>query len=484
MPLAVSTTTQNPSSVDVSAFPAFSDSDLSGLDLEGGYCRQRGFAGKAGQSVVAPGANGATTVVVGLGDRARLDAEALRLASAAAVRAAWHSRRGAFRLPELLGPLSWAGAAQAVTEGAMLAAHVFGGYKSADDGCELESLEIWAPGADGEGLAAGARRGAAVARAVNLARDLVNEPAGAMTPRRLAEVATLLGEGAGLGIEVWDQDRIVEEGLGGLAGVAAGSDEPARLIKLSYQPAGVASPTVALVGKGITFDSGGLSLKTAEGMATMKTDMSGAASVIGTMSVLHELAVRLRVIGIIPTTENMPGGRATKPGDVLRTRNGKTIEVLNTDAEGRLVLADGLALAVEEAPDAIVDLATLTGACVGALGRRIAGLMGNNDGLITQVGAASARSGERTWPLPLPPEYRKHIDSEIADMRNIGEPGQAGALVAGLLLAEFVGEVPWVHLDIAGPARSSEEDGYLHKGGTGYGVRTLIELLEHFEPLR
>jgi leucyl aminopeptidase len=186
----------------------------------------------------------------------------------------------------------------------------------------------------------------------------------------------------------------------------------------------------------------------------------------------------------MPLTENMPGGSAIKPGDVLKIRNGKTIEVLNTDAEGRLVLADGLCLATEERPDAIIDLATLTGACVVALGRRIAGLMGNDDRLIAQVTAASTRAGENTWHLPLPEEYKSHIESEIADMKNIGSPGQAGALSAGLLLAEFVGDTPWVHLDIAGPARSEEDRDYLHKGGTGFGVRTLIEFLGHFEPVR
>jgi leucyl aminopeptidase len=217
-------------------------------------------------------------------------------------------------------------------------------------------------------------------------------------------------------------------------------------------------------------------------MTTMKTDMSGAAAVLAAVSACGELGVRVRVTAIAPTTENMPGGRATKPGDVLTIRNGRTIEVLNTDAEGRLVLADGLTLAAELEPDAIIDLATLTGACVVALGMSIAGVFGSDDGLIDRVRAASDRAGEGTWPLPLPEEYKSHIDSEIADMKNIGKGGQAGAIAAALLLAEFVGEVPWVHLDIAGPARSDEDSGILAKGGTGFGVRTLLELLEHYAP--
>jgi leucyl aminopeptidase len=325
-----------------------------------------------------------------------------------------------------------------------------------------------------------------------MARDLVNEPAGAMTPRRLADVARDLADRHGLSVTVLDEVAIASEGLGGLAGVAQGSEEPPRLIELVYQPStpapGVGDghvPTIALVGKGITFDSGGLSIKTADGMMTMKTDMSGAAAVLATMSALADLAVGSKVVAIVPTTENMPGGRAIKPGDVLKIRNGKTIEVLNTDAEGRLILADGLSLATEARPDAIVDLATLTGACVVALGGQIAGLMGNNDDLVGQVRAASDRAGELVWHLPLPAEYRKSIESEVADMKNISSPaGAGGALTAGLILSEFVDGVPWAHLDIAGPARSDADEGYTRKGGTGFGVRTLIELLSQFEPPR
>ncbi|HYL40204.1 MAG TPA: M17 family metallopeptidase, partial [Candidatus Binatus sp.] len=239
-------------------------------------------------------------------------------------------------------------------------------------------------------------------------------------------------------------------------------------------------PHVVLVGKGITFDSGGLSLKTADGMTTMKTDMSGAAAVLGALSACGDLGVPVRVTAIAPMTENMPGGRATKPGDVLTIRNGKTIEVLNTDAEGRLILADALSLASELDPDAIVDLATLTGACIVALGGSIGGLFGTDDDLIGKVRAASEVAGEPTWPLPLYDDYRSHIDSEVADMKNIGKGGQAGAITAALLLARFVDGCPWVHLDIAGPARSDENSGVLSKGGTGFGVRTLLELLESF----
>ena len=216
-------------------------------------------------------------------------------------------------------------------------------------------------------------------------------------------------------------------------------------------------------------------------METMKTDMSGAAAVIGAMSVLRGAGVQTKVIAFVPTTENMPGGRAIKPGDVLKIRNGKTVEVLNTDAEGRLILADGLSLAVEEKPDAVIDLATLTGACIVALGMKIAGLMGNDDSWIGQVRDAADRAGESMWPLPLPEEYRKDLDSEIADLKNITGNRYGGALTAGLFLAEFAGDIPWVHLDIAGPARAPSDDGYIGKGGTGFGVRTLVEVLSTFE---
>jgi leucyl aminopeptidase len=266
--------------------------------------------------------------------------------------------------------------------------------------------------------------------------------------------------------------------------VAAGSTQPPRLIEMVYEPPDGARGTVALVGKGITFDSGGLSIKTAEGMETMKTDMSGGAAVLAAMSTLPAFAPPVRVIGIVPATENMPGGSATKPGDVLRIRNGKTVEVLNTDAEGRLVLADGLSLAVEAEVDAILDLATLTGACKVALGTRIAGLMGNHDGWLGQVRAAAERAGEAVRPLPLPDEYRPGLESNVADLKNVSAGRFGGALTAGLFLREFVGTVPWAHLDIAGPARSEDDDGYVTKGGTGFGVRTLVEVLSTFEKPR
>jgi leucyl aminopeptidase len=335
-------------------------------------------------------------------------------------------------------------------------------------------------GTGGKRVQAGLDRGALLAEATCFARDLVNEPGGALTPRALAQVAVEVAEREGLRVSVLDQVDIEAAGLGGLLGVNRGSSEPPRFIELAYEPERPRGH-LALVGKGITFDSGGLSLKTAEGMMGMKGDMGGAAAVLAAMSAVRGVAPRMRVSAYLPATDNMPGGDATRPGDVLRIRNGKTVEVLNTDAEGRLILADGLSLASEAQPDAIIDLATLTGACVVALGDRIAGLMGNHDGLLDQVRRAAERAGEPVWPLPLPVSYRDSLLSSVADLRNISMGKYGGALTAGLFLQQFVAEgIPWAHLDIAGPAYFSEDDAYQVKGGTGFGVRTLLELLASF----
>lgn len=464
------------------------------VELDRDYCAQRDFTGRPGEVLVLPAGDGTTVVAIGMGSRAVLSAESFRRAGATLARSAQKAPVVAFWLrgavPKGLEP---ARVAQALVEGAVLALYRFVTYKGDQGPSSLaELVVVGAPGQEVTALDEGVKRGAIVARAVSLARDLINEPAGAMTPRRLAQLAEEVAEESGLEVTVMDEVAIANAALGGLAGVAQGSEEPPRLIELDYKPdPDVAArafgrrrqpPTVALVGKGITFDSGGLSLKSAEGMMTMKTDMSGAAAVLAAMSALRSLEVPVRVLGFMPTTENMPGGRAIKPGDVLKIRNGKTIEVLNTDAEGRLVLADGLSLAVEAEPDAVVDLATLTGACVVALGRQMAGLMGNHDGFVAQVQEAASRAGEAVWPLPLPDDYRRQIDSEVADMKNIGSSNQAGALIAGLVLREFVDGVPWAHLDIAGPARSDADEGYVRKGATGFAVRTLLELVSSFEP--
>lgn len=444
-------------------------------DLETRWLELREFEGTPGQVQVVD-AGGKTLIAIGLGDPAELTVDGYRRAGATFGRAVSKYERAALSILEgVPANLNRELVVQALAEGILLAGYRFNQYKSKPDESKLAHVSVV-----GAGDQAPLERADSVAEAVFLARDLVNQPASAMTPRRLAEVASEVAERAGLGITVLDEVAIERERLGGLRGVSMGSSEPPRLIELTYEPEGFEA-TVALVGKGITFDSGGLSLKPADGMMTMKTDMSGAAAVIATMSVLGALDTKVKVTGIVCATENLPGPKATKPGDVLRARNGKTMEVLNTDAEGRLVLADGLSLAAEAGVDAIIDVATLTGACVVALGGDIAGLMGNNDELVHQIEVAAENAGEPVWHLPLPKQYRKHIDSDIADIKNIGAPkGAAGTLTAGLFLEEFVDDRAWVHLDIAGPSRAESDDAYVSKGGTGFGVRTLIELLRDF----
>ncbi len=492
MPITASLSSSAPAKVnaDVLAVPVFAGRVLGpggkAVDAAAGgtldaFMTEAGFEGKAEETLAVPAGklNAKAVLLVGVGDKKAVSVNGLRRAAAAVVRRSPKAKTIATTLLDTVPPGGdRIGAAQAVAEGAALGAYKFLRYKKGDAPA-LEKLTLL--GKKDDKIAQALDRGVAVAGAVALARDLVNEPAGAMTPSQLAEEARRAAEDGGLDIEVLDEVEIANQGLGGLLGVSLGSDQPPRLVKLTYTPKGKVAGTVALVGKGITFDSGGLSLKTADGMETMKTDMSGAAAVIGAMSVLRAAGVQTKVIAFVPTTENMPGGRAIKPGDVLKIRNGKTVEVLNTDAEGRLILADGLSLAAEEKPDAVIDLATLTGACVVALGMKIAGLMGNDDPWIGQVRDAAERAGESVWHLPLPQEYRKDLDSEIADLKNITGGRGGGALTAGLFLSEFTGDIPWVHLDIAGPARASGDDGYIAKGGTGFGVRTLVEVLSTFE---
>jgi leucyl aminopeptidase len=493
MPITATLSSNAPAKVaaDVLVVPVFSGRVLGpggkavdtavGGTLEA-FMTEAGFEGKPDETLAVPAGtlNAKAVLLVGVGDKKAVSAERLRRAGAAVVRRSPKAKTIATTLLDTV-PTGGdrAAAAQALAEGAALGAYKFLRYKQKGEAPALEKLVVL--GKKDSAVQGGLDRGVAVAAAVAWARDLVNEPAGAMTPTQLAEEARRAAEQGGLDIEVLDEVEIANQGLGGLLGVSLGSDQPPRLVKLTYTPDGQPTGTVALVGKGITFDSGGLSLKTADGMETMKTDMSGAAAVIGAMSVLRQAGVRTKVIAFVPTTENMPGGRAIKPGDVLKIRNGKTVEVLNTDAEGRLILADGLSLAAEEKPDAVIDLATLTGACVVALGMKIAGLMGNDDNWIGQVRSAADRVGEPMWPLPLPAEYRKDLDSEIADLKNISGTRGGGALTAGLFLSEFTGDIPWVHLDIAGPARAGGDDGYIAKGGTGFGVRTLVEVLSTFE---
>lgn len=466
----------------------------------------KGFAGKAKSVELVSDDSGKLTAVVGLGDGTSLDdvrdaaAELARLVSghtaiACSVEQAGGSasKTGAARTAAKtifaackFEPTQWA---KAFAEGLTLGSYQYSDFKSKPAPHKLSKIYVVAANhriAQRTALRRALAEGAATADAVCFARDLINEPGGTLTPERLANKAKQMAAGSGLSVTVWDMADIKRRKLGGLLGVNRGSDRPARFVKLRWNPPGgsaraKATKSIALVGKGVTFDSGGLSLKTAVGMRNMKYDMSGAAAVLGAMSALAELKPKCRVTAYLPLTDNMTGGDATRTGDVLTMRNKKTVEVLNTDAEGRLILADALSLACEDSPDAIVDLATLTGACMVALGNGYAGIMGNDQGWIDDVIAAGERAGERLWQLPLPADYRPQLDSPVADMANIGNTNGGGAITAGLFLSEFVSDdIAWAHLDIAGTAFSDKNSGTATKGGVGFGVRTLLELIEGF----
>jgi len=480
--------------VDLLVVPVFSGRQLgpgaSSVDdaLEGtlpDFMEEAAFDGKRGETLAVPTRSrlaARAALLLGVGDRDAFDLGALRRAGAVlARRASTVTSVATTLLDAIASDVDRGAAAQALAEGVGLGSYQFLRYKSDAKTSRLERVLV--VGRGGARARAGLERGARIAEAVAWARDLINEPAAAKSPEDVAELARKIARGSGLKVKVLAGEQLERERMGGVLGVGNGSHRPPRFVRLEYAPPG-ARATLGLVGKGVVFDSGGLSLKTAGGMETMKTDMSGAAAVIAAMSALRDLQVKARVVGYVPLVENMPSGHAMRPGDVLTMRNGKTVEVLNTDAEGRLILADALALADEEGADAVIDLATLTGAVVTALGDKIAGLMGSDEAWVTQVRDAADRAGERVWHLPLPEEYRRNLDSEIADLRNISSGNGAGTLTAALFLKEFAGARPWAHLDIAGTARSSAEDGEVSKGGTGFGVRTLLELARTFRAPR
>ena len=446
------------------------------------------FEGRAGRHLLwhaAPGDphRSKRYLILGLGSKAELTLDRYRRYLGDALVDADRLGAATVALPLLEGgsaPFPAREAALALAEGAILGTYRFDRYRSeARPGRRhLRQILVAAGGATTGPLTEGLEMGQVTSAATNLARDLVNEPAGSLTPQRMAEIATETAREAKIGIEVLGPEELRRMGMGGILGVGQGSHNPPRLIRLDYRPEERPARKVALIGKGLTFDSGGLSLKSADGMETMKCDMSGAAAVLATLRALPELAPRVEVVGLMGMAENMPGGGAIRPGDVLKIMNGTTVEVRNTDAEGRLVLADLLSYAstidgVEEA----IDLATLTGAAVVALGPMAAGVFGNDQGMVDDILRAAERAGERMWPLPLYSEYREHIKSDVADIKNTGIRW-GGAITAALFLREFVRPgLRWAHLDIAGPAFGEKDYSYIKKGGSGVGVRTLIRYL-------
>jgi leucyl aminopeptidase len=369
------------------------------------------------------------------------------------------------------------GGATAVAEGLTLGGYRFDTYKTGDrkpDG--PGSVLLLGKAADARAVKAAVARAATIGAAVGWARDLVNTPSRDATPEVMAAHAKAMAKAAGLTVKVWTPSELAKGGFGGILGVGQGSANTPRLVELTYRGGKAADAPVVLIGKGITFDSGGLSIKSAKSMEWMKVDKAGASAVLATMRAIAKLKPKINVTAVLPFAENMPSGSAQRPGDVIRHRNGKTSEVLNTDAEGRLILADALSLAVEKKPAAIVDCATLTGACMVALGNSVSGVFGNDRGLVREVLAAGEHVGEDAWELPLYKGYRSDIDSPVADIKNIGTP-YGGAITAALFLREFVDDTPWVHIDIAGPAWTDNGTAVSAKGATGVPVRTLLQFV-------
>ena len=452
----------------------------SGVGLNRAQLSALGFEGRASQTQTLPPAAGKTAVrvLVGIGEVRNLDTSVLRNVAASAARACARYESIATSLPGVMRGSAKA-PTQAVVEGIALALHRWVALKNDKSGLsKLTSVTLVSAEKTAE-VQAGMLMGIATSTAVCTARDFANTPPSHLTARQFAEHAVAIAEASGVEATVYNKDQLIAMGCGGLVGVNAGSTEPPRMVKLEYKPT-AARGKVVLVGKGVMYDSGGISLKPSDGMhAMMKMDMSGAAAVLATMGALRALKVKTQVTAYLMCTDNMPSGSALKLGDVLTMRNGKTVEIHNTDAEGRLILADGLSLGAESKPDAMIDIATLTGACLGALGKKMAGVLSNNSGVVSQLMDSSSRTNELLWELPLFHDYRRLLDSNVADMRNIGGP-YAGATTAALFLHEFVGTTPWAHLDIAGPMDADGDEGWLNRGATAYGTRLLIDFCANF----
>lgn len=419
-------------------------------------------------------------VVVGLGKREKFDLEAVRTAAAAAIKKAREVKAKTVATiihGAGIGGLEVEEAAKAVVEGSVLGVYKFAGYAREKEEPDFQVETLILIECDKKKIKAiekGARLGLIIAEAENHARDLVNEPSNKMTPTAFAKLAQRIAKINNLKFASLDPKA---EGMNSLWAVAKGSNEPPRLVALEYKGNPKSKEKIALIGKGITFDSGGISLKPSKKMDVMKSDMAGAAAVLGTMSLLSDLKPRKNVIGVIPLTENMPSGHATKPGDVVGSLAGYTIEVVNTDAEGRMILADAITYAKKRGATQIIDAATLTGGCITALGDAASGVIGNDQKLIDRLLEASKRCGQKMWQLPLYDEYKESVKSEIADIKNTGESGKASPSTGAAFLSKFVGDTPWVHIDIAGTAFLEKEHSYLPQGATGVPVRTLIEFL-------
>src|SRR6478735_4999241 len=466
------------SGVDAVAVLVHADGDLPsdlGADLDRAALTAAGFDASPGSSLVVPRVGEPLLVLVGAGPAGGLDRSALRDAAAAAARAT--SRAGGrlgIRVPST--DLSAADAGQVATEGALLARYRFTALRAEHPEKPLTQLVLALDGADPDAVARGVATGVVTSRAAAIARDLANGPPAHLTASAMADVAAELGARYGFEVESFDKAQLIELGCGGILGVNAGSTEEPRMVKLRYVPAGEPTGHLGLVGKGIMYDSGGISIKPSDPMhLLMKMDMGGAAAVLGAFVALRDLGATSAVTGWLMCTDNMPSGSAYKLGDVLTARGGRTVEIKNTDAEGRLAMMDALVLAVEDGVDAIIDIATLTGAVLVALGQSTAGLFGNDRELVGLLREAAQTTDEPVWQLPLEKKYRKQLDSEVADISNLGGPF-AGSTTAALFLQEFVGDTAWAHVDIAGTMQVDADEAWRSKGATGFGARLLAEV--------
>ena len=474
--------TLDASVLDAIAVLVPADGDLPGdlgTDLDRAALATAGFDASPGSSLVVPRATGPVLVLVGAGPAGALDASGLRDAAAVATRAtARAGGRLGIRVPAT--GLTATDAGRVATEGALLARYRFTALRTTHPEAPLTHLVLALDGAAPDDVAAGVTTGVTTSRAAAVARDLANGPPGHLTASAMADVAAELGARHGFEVESFDKEQLIELGCGGILGVNAGSTEEPRMVKLRYLPDGEPTGHLGLVGKGIMYDSGGISIKPSDPMhLLMKMDMGGAAAVLGAFTALRDLGTTSAVTGWLMCTDNMPSGSAYKLGDVLTARGGRTVEIKNTDAEGRLAMMDALVLAVEEGVDAIVDIATLTGAILVALGQSTAGLFGNDRELVGLLKEAAATTDEPLWQLPLEKKYRKQLDSDVADISNLGGPF-AGSTTAALFLQEFVGDTPWAHVDIAGTMQTDADDVWRTKGATGFGARLLAEVARTF----
>jgi leucyl aminopeptidase len=447
---------------------------------------QKDFKGKPGEVLVlpAPDLPVGRVALLGLGEEQRLGSEALRRAAGAGTRMLMGrgGRVGVLAVPHVRG-IDTQGVAQALTEGAILGSYRFDRYRTAEDLPRApDTLWLASDSREGAALGRGVRIGTIIAESTNLARDLSNEPGSVHTPAWLAERARELARGLGVRARILGPRELDRAKMAGILTVGRGSEHAPRLIELEYRPRGARpKATLALVGKGITFDTGGISLKPAASMEEMKHDMSGGAAVLGAIRAAALLKLPFRLVGLVAAAENKPGPTAYLPGDVVRSASGKTIEVLSTDAEGRIVLADALHYASSFQPDAIIDVATLTGACIVALGTHCSAVIGNDEPLLRQIREAGERASERVWPLPLWEEYKEQVKGQVGDLKNTGGR-EGGTITAGAFLSHFVGTTRWAHLDIAGTAFTKKELAYCAPGATGVGVRLLTDLLRSWPP--